>query len=233
MVYWYAKQQSSFLWLDLRKIYLVILASVLLRLSLLPLGEEASPPVVWTMMLILWHVFITSEDLDIAPSSSTFMNATVLSWFINVLTRIFRMSRGGCLLLDENPKGYEVAEHIATKVEVNLRILSTLKNAKFIWIMNPGANVETSVVGPLGILVALVKRQIGQLKFPLIQLLMYQNLSLDSCFKWILRLSMLKASMNLPQLSWLYTLPIHNPLDYHPEESVHLLTSYNFLSPHG
>ena len=28
--------------------------------------------------------------------------------------------------------------------------------------MNPGANFETSVVGPLGILVALVKRQIIQ-----------------------------------------------------------------------
>ena len=28
--------------------------------------------------------------------------------------------------------------------------------------MNPGANFETLVVGPLGILVALVKRQIGQ-----------------------------------------------------------------------
>ena len=28
--------------------------------------------------------------------------------------------------------------------------------------MNPGANFETSVVGPLVILVALVKRQIGQ-----------------------------------------------------------------------
>ena len=28
--------------------------------------------------------------------------------------------------------------------------------------MKPGANFETSVVGPLGILVALVKKQIGQ-----------------------------------------------------------------------
>ena len=28
--------------------------------------------------------------------------------------------------------------------------------------MNPGGNFETSVVGPLGVLVALVKRQIGQ-----------------------------------------------------------------------
>ena len=60
--------------------------------------------------------------------------------------------------MDVNPKGYEVEEHIATKVEVNPRMLSTLKNAKYIWIMKPGANFETSVVGPLGILVALVRR---------------------------------------------------------------------------
>ena len=44
----------------------------------------------------------------------------------------FRMSRGGSLLLSGNPKWYEVAEHIATKIEVNPRILSTLKNAKSI-----------------------------------------------------------------------------------------------------
>ena len=48
------------------------------------------------------------------------------------------MSRGGRLLLDGNPKGYEVSEHIATKVEVNPRMLSTLKNAKSISSMNPG-----------------------------------------------------------------------------------------------
>ena len=114
------------------------------------------------MMLMLWHVFISSEDLDSAPSSSTLKNATFLYWFLNAATRNFRMSRGGRLLLDGNPKGYEVSEHIATKVEVNPRMLSTLKNAKYIWSMNPGEKLETSVVGPLGILVALVKRQIGQ-----------------------------------------------------------------------
>ena len=42
------------------------------------------------------------------------------------------MSRGGRLLLDGNPNGYEVAEHIFTKVEVNPRMISTLKNEKFI-----------------------------------------------------------------------------------------------------
>ena len=65
-------------------------------------------------------------------------------------------------LLGINIKGYEVSELIATKVELNPRMLSTLKNAKSILSMNPGANFETSVVGLLGILVALVKRQIGR-----------------------------------------------------------------------
>ena len=34
------------------------------------------------------------------------------------------------MLLDGNPKGCEVAEHIATKVELNPRMLSTLKKRK-------------------------------------------------------------------------------------------------------
>ena len=71
------------------------------------------------MMFMLWHVFMNSEDLNSVPSSSALMNATFLSLFINVVTRNFRMSRGGHLILDGNPKGYEVVEHISTKVEVN------------------------------------------------------------------------------------------------------------------
>ena len=67
------------------------------------------------------------------------------------MTSNFRMSRGGRLHLDGNPKGYEVAEHIATKVEVNPRMISTLKNAKSIRSMNLGGDFETSVVGPLGV----------------------------------------------------------------------------------
>ena len=73
------------------------------------------------------------EDLASAPSSSTLMNATVLILFLNVVTRKFRMSRSGRLLLYGDPKGYEVEEHIehiATKVEVNPPMLSTLKNKK-------------------------------------------------------------------------------------------------------
>ena len=34
--------------------------------------------------------------------------------------------------MDGNPKGYKVAKHLATKVEVNPQILTTLKNARFI-----------------------------------------------------------------------------------------------------
>ena len=71
------------------------------------------------------------------------------------------MSRGKRLFLDGNLKGYKVAENIATKFEVNPRMLSTLENAKFILSMNPGENFETSVVGPMEILFALVMRQIG------------------------------------------------------------------------
>ena len=162
MVYWYSKHHSSFLWLGFSKRALVILAIVLLVLSLLPLREEASPPVVWTMMFVLWNVFINSEDLASVPYSSTLINATFLSCFLYVVTRNFRMSRYGRLLLYGNPKGYEVADHISTKVEVNPQMLSTLKNAKYIWSMNPGANFVTSVVRTLVICVALVKRQIWQ-----------------------------------------------------------------------
>ena len=58
------------------------------------------------------------------------MNATVLYWFINVLTRNLRMSRGVILILDVNPKGYVVLEHIPKKVRVNPWMLETLKNYK-------------------------------------------------------------------------------------------------------
>ena len=44
----------------------------------------------------------------------------------------------GRLILDENPKGYGVAEHIVTKGEENTQILSTLENEKSIRSMNPG-----------------------------------------------------------------------------------------------
>ena len=60
------------------------------------------------------------------------MNAYFLSWFLNAVTRNLSISRVERLLLDGNPKGYKVAEHIATKFEVNPQMLSTLKNEKSI-----------------------------------------------------------------------------------------------------
>ena len=51
------------------------------------------------------------------------MNATFLSCFLSVKTRNLRMSRGVSLILDVNPMGYEVSEHIATKFKVNPRII--------------------------------------------------------------------------------------------------------------
>ena len=45
---------------------------------------------------------------------------------------IFKLSRGGHLIMDRIPKGYEVAEHIAKKIAVNPQMLSTLKKSKSI-----------------------------------------------------------------------------------------------------
>ena len=39
----------------------------------------------------------------------------------------FKISRDVHLILDVNPKGYEVAEHISTKFEVNPGMISKLK----------------------------------------------------------------------------------------------------------
>ena len=56
--------------------------------------------------------------------------------------------------------------------------------------------------------------------------------SLGSCFRWILRFSMLKVSVDLPQLLWLYVLLLHTLMDFNPKPNSHLLTSSNFLSIH-
>ena len=113
-------------------------------------------------MFMLLYVFMNSEDLASAPSSSTRVNVTFLSWFLNIVTRSLRMSGCGSLLLAGIPKGYEVTEHISTKVEVNQQMISALKNQKSIWSMNRRAKFETSLVVPLGISVALVNTQIGK-----------------------------------------------------------------------
>ena len=77
------------------------------------------------MMFMLWHIYINTEDIASDSSLSTLINANFLSWFLNVATRNSRISRGGRLLLDGNPNVYEVADNIATNVEVNTWILST------------------------------------------------------------------------------------------------------------
>ena len=129
---------------------------------ILTLIKDASPPIFWTMMFMLLNVFINSEDISSAPCLSTRMNAILLSWFLNVVRRNLGMSWVGSLILGVNTIGYEVAEHIAKKIEVNPQMISALKNAKSIWSMKPGAIFKTSVVVPLGILVALFKRKIDQ-----------------------------------------------------------------------
>ena len=58
------------------------------------------------------------------------MNATFLSWLLNIVKRNLRMSIGVILILDVNPKGYVVLEHIPKKVRVNPWMLETLKNYK-------------------------------------------------------------------------------------------------------
>ena len=68
------------------------------------------------------------------------MNAYFLSWFFNVVTIHIRMLRGRRLLLDGNRKGYEVAEHIVKKVEINPHMLSILKNEKYILSMTSAVN---------------------------------------------------------------------------------------------
>ena len=90
------------------------------------------------------------------------MKETFLSWFLNVLTINLSMLIVGLFLMGLNPNVYEVAERIARNVEVDPQMLSTLKNWKYIWSMKPGAKFETSMLGPMGFLVALFKIQIGQ-----------------------------------------------------------------------
>ena len=99
-----------------------------LGFQFLTLREDASQPVVWTIMFMLWHVPINSEDLANAPYFPNRMNTNFLSWLLNVETSNLRIPRCRCLFLDGNPKGHELLEQTATKVEVNPRMLSTLKN---------------------------------------------------------------------------------------------------------
>ena len=105
-----------------------------------PLSKYTSLPIFWSMIFMLWNFLIDWEYLASYPSSYTLKNSTLLSWFLNVVTMNFRISRGARLLLDRKPKLYEVAEHLSTKVEVNPRIISTLKtqNPFEAWIQGGG-----------------------------------------------------------------------------------------------
>ena len=58
------------------------------------------------------------------------MDETFLSWFHTIVTRNLMISRGVILILDVNPKWYEVSKHIATKFKVNPWIISILKKKK-------------------------------------------------------------------------------------------------------
>ena len=51
------------------------------------------------------------------------MRETFLSRLLNVLTWNFRISIGDSFPFDGNSKGCEVAEHVATKVELNPNML--------------------------------------------------------------------------------------------------------------
>ena len=145
----------------------MIWSSVLFGVSLFPLILYLYPPVVWTMMFKLWNVLIYSEGLYNGTYLSNWNNENLLSLFLNIVTRNLMISRYGHFLLDGNPNLYEVTEHIDTNLEVNPRMLSTLKNAKSIWSMDIGGDFEWSIVVSMGILVALVRRQIGQGYFKL------------------------------------------------------------------
>ena len=59
---------------------------------------------------------------------------------------------------------------------------------------------------------------------------MSQNFPLDSCFRLILRFSMFKASVDLPQLLWLYALILRTPLDFHSEARFHLLITQKIVT---
>ena len=64
-----------------------------------------------------------------------------------------------------NPNVYDVAENIATKYELNINMISALNHAKSISINKLGSYFETSMVGIMGIFVALFNSHIGQGSF--------------------------------------------------------------------
>ena len=90
------------------------------------------------------------------------MDKTWLNLLFNVVTSNFKISRGGILLLDGNPNGYDLAEYTTKKVDANIQMISTLKNTKYVWSMKSGSKFDTSMVVPMGMLVDLVNSPIGK-----------------------------------------------------------------------
>ena len=84
--------------------------------------------------------------------------------------------------------GYEVTEHIATKVEVNPQMLSTFEKVKIHMKHGTIKKIYISVVGPLGIFVALVNRQIWQGCYKSGRFYRRQSMStfLDICFSLVI-----------------------------------------------
>ena len=111
------------------------------------------------MLTMLLNVIINSEYISSAPSSSTQINATFLSWFLNVFKGSLIMLIFRRFPMDVKLKGYEASDHISTNVKVYPLILSTLKNEKCVWSMNPEGNVETSMFRPLVILYEFLNMQ--------------------------------------------------------------------------
>ena len=85
-----------------------MIVKLLLGISLLPLINEAFPPVFCTTMLMSLHVLINHEYLASAQSSSNLVNSTFLSLFFKVVTRNFNVSRDGLLFFDRKTNYYEV-----------------------------------------------------------------------------------------------------------------------------
>ena len=59
---------------------------------------------------------------------------------------------------------------------------------------------------------------------------MSRKFPLGSCFRWIFHFSMLKVSVELPGLLWVYVFLLHISLDFHPEANVYLVTPSNSFS---
>ena len=84
------------------------ISRIFLGLSILPLKDDSSPLLFWATMFMWWNILMNHDDLDSASHSSIITNSNILYWFIKSVTRTSNVTRGGLLLIDGNPKIYEV-----------------------------------------------------------------------------------------------------------------------------